>query len=429
VGRTAGCRGPGRPRETRLSDRAGASSAHTGRAAGKDGRSVYHARRVPGSVRLLLALAVVAGAGTIVTLRLLESSSPAATVACKPVKVLGSWPLAKLADQTIVVPAEETDVSALAPAARIGYGGAILFGSIAPADLGRQLRQLRADLPPQTGWLVMTDEEGGGIQRMANLVGSMPWASQMGATMTVAQIRALARRVGLKMSANGVDMDLAPVLDVDGRAVEPGVEDPDGFRSFSGSTKTVEADGVAFLQGLMAGHVVPVVKHFPGLGGVSRNTDDGPATTLPWSRLQTTAIPPFVAAIGAGVPAMMVSNAIVPGLTGDLPASLSPTAVTRELFGHLHFRGLIITDSLSAKAISDAPLSLTVPKASVEAIAAGDDMVLFNSTGTTSGDLALAAGVSHAIVAAVSSGALARGRLIAAAAKVLSAKQINVCSA
>jgi hypothetical protein len=70
-----------------------------------------------------------------------------------------------------------------------------------------------------------------------------------------------------------------------------------------------------------------------------------------------------------------------------------------------------------------------VPKASVEAIAAGDDMVLFNSTGTTSGDLALAAGVSHAIVAAVSSGALARGRLIAAAAKVLSAKQINVCSA
>jgi beta-N-acetylhexosaminidase len=103
--------------------------------------------------------------------------------------------------------------------------------------------------------------------------------------------------------------------------------------------------------------------------------------------------------------------------------------VTRELFGHLHFRGLIITDSLSAKAISDAPLSLTVPKASVEAIAAGDDMVLFNSTGTTSGDLALAAGVSHAIVAAVSSGALARGRLIAAAAKVLSAKQINVCSA
>jgi beta-N-acetylhexosaminidase len=333
-----------------------------------------------------------------------------------------------MADQVIVVPVEETDVSALEPAARIGYGGAILFGSAAPANLGQQLRQLRADLPPHLGWLVMTDEEGGGIQRMANLVGSMPWASQMGATMNPAQIRALATQVGLKMSANGIDMDLAPVVDIDGRAVEPGTEDPDGFRSFSGNTKAVEADGVAFLQGLLEGHVVPVVKHFPGLGGVSGNTDDRPATTLPWSRLQTTAIRPFVAAIRAGVPAVMVSNAIVPGLTGDLPASLSRTAVTGELYGHLHFRGLVITDSLSAKAISNGPLSLTVQGASVEAIAAGDDMVLFNSTGTTSGDLALAAGISRAIVAAVSSKSLARARLISAATKVLIAKHENVCA-
>ena len=102
--------------------------------------------------------------------------------------------------------------------------------------------------------------------------------------------------------------------------------------------------------------------------------------------------------------------------------------MTRELYVHLHFRGLIITDSLSAKAISDAPLSLTVPEASVDAIRAGDDMVLFNSTGTTSGDLALAGAVSTAIVTAVSSGTLARARLVTAAAKVLIAKQVNVCA-
>jgi beta-N-acetylhexosaminidase len=379
-------------------------------------------------IRVLVALIVLATAGTIVSLKMIKASSPAIKDSCNPVQVLGSWPLSKLADQTIVLPAEEDDVTALAPAARAGYGGIILFGTSAPANLGEELRQLRHDLPPHLGWLVMADEEGGGVQRMANLVGSMPWASQMGATMTPSQIRALARQVALKMSASGVNTDLAPVVDVDGRAVEPGAEDPDGFRSFSGNTKTVEADGVAFLQGLMAGNVVPVVKHFPGLGGASGNTDDGPASTLSWATLQSTAIPPFVAAIKAGVPAVMVSNAIVPGLTGDVPASLSRAAVTRELYVHLHFRGLIITDSLSAKAISDAPLSLTVPEASVDAIRAGDDMVLFNSTGTTSGDLALAGAVSTAIVTAVGSGTLARVRLVTAAAKVLIAKQINVCA-
>jgi beta-N-acetylhexosaminidase len=258
----------------------------------------------------------------------------------------------------------------------------------------------------------MTDEEGGGVQRMANLAGSMPWPSQMGATMSPAQIRVLARKVALKMSANGVDMDLAPVVDVDGRAVEPGATDPDGFRSFGGSTKVVEADGVAFLEGMLEGHVVPVVKHFPGLGGSTGNTDDGPASTLSWSTLESTAIPAFAAAVKAGVPAVMVSNAMVPGLTGDEPASLSRAAVTGELNAHLHFRGLIITDSLSAKAISDAPLSLTVPEASVEA----------------RGDLALAASVGRTIVAAVKSRQLARGRLISAVAKVLTASRINVCS-
>jgi beta-N-acetylhexosaminidase len=377
---------------------------------------------------VLLAVVTVATAGTIVSLKVFNAPSHAAITACHQSAGISAWSDSKLADQTIVVPAEETDVGALAPAARTGYGGMILFGTSAPVDLGQQLRALRDGVPSHLGWLVMTDEEGGGIQRMANLVGSMPWASQMGATMSPSQIRTLARQVALKMAAVGVDMDLAPVVDVDGRAVEPSAEDPDGFRSFSGSTKIVEADGIAFLRGLMEGHVLAVAKHFPGLGGASGNTDDGPASTLPWAKLQTVAIPTFAAAIKAQVPVVMVSNAIVPGLTGEDPASLSRAAVTRELYVHLHFHGLIITDSLSAKAISDAPLSLSVPEAAVEAIAAGEDMVLFNSTGTTSGDLAMAASVSKAIVAAVKAGKLARARLISAVTKVLAAKQVDICA-
>ena len=347
-------------------------------------------------------------------------------ISCTPTTALDTWPLQKLANQTIVFPVEETDVLAATDAAKAGYGGIILFGTTAPADLGNELATLRSDVPDDLGFVVMTDEEGGGIQRMANLVGSMPWAAQMGKTMTPAQIETLAESVGAKMLANGVSMDLAPVLDVDGRAVYPGQQDPDGFRSFSGNTSVVSADGVAFMEGMLGAGVVPVVKHFPGLGGVSQNTDYGPAWTLPWSTLQNVALPPFEAAIKAGAAAVMVSNARVLDLT-TLPASLSSRLVTGELRGALGFRGLIVTDSLSAGAITDPPLSLSVPKASVEALQAGDDMVLFGSTGSTNGDLALAASTSNAIVAAVDSGALPKSELVNAAAQVLAAKKINLC--
>jgi beta-N-acetylhexosaminidase len=248
----------------------------------------------------------------------------------------------------------------------------------------------------------------------------------MGAHWGTARITRVAESVGRNMLRNGVNMDLAPVLDVDGRAVEPGAQDPDGFRSFSGKTSVVSADGVAFMQGMVAGGVVPVVKHFPGLGGVSQNTDDGPAHTMAWPILEKVALPPFEAAIKGGAPAVMVSNASVPKFT-ELPASLSPGMVTRELRKDLGFKGLILTDSLSAGAITDPPLSLSVPEAAVDALVAGDDLVLYGLSDSTSQDLATAAATTNAIVAAVGDGKLSKTQIVDAVAQVLAAKKVNLC--
>ncbi len=314
----------------------------------------------------------------------------------------------------------------MAPAARAGYAGLLLFGARAPADLASQLAGLRRLVPGRLGWLVMTDEEGGAVQRMANLVGSLPWASQLGRSDTPARIETLAASLGRKMRANGVNMDLAPVLDVDGRAVVPGAADPDGFRSFSGRTAAVAADGVAFMKGMLAAGVIPVVKHFPGLGGVSRNTDDGPAWTLPWRTLQRVALPPFVAAIAARAPVVMMSNAKVRGFT-DQPASLSPKPAS-YLRQNLHFKGLIITDSLSAKAISHPPKPLSVAAATVRSLRAGDDLILYGPAASADGALAVARQTSAAIVAAVREKALPLSQLVAADSAVLAAKKINVCS-
>jgi beta-N-acetylhexosaminidase len=109
--------------------------------------------------------------------------------------------------------------------------------------------------------------------------------------------------------------------------------------------------------------------------------------------LQKTALAPFEKAIAGGVPAVMLSNASVPGLTA-LPASLSP-AVVSELRQQLGFRGLIVTDSLSAGAIS--AIHLSEPAAMVRALQAGADLVLNGSPGTPANSLAQAQRDSNAV--------------------------------
>ncbi|MDE3065707.1 MAG: hypothetical protein KGJ36_08545, partial [Acidobacteriota bacterium] len=236
------------------------------------------------------------------------ASSESARVSCAAA-VVTAWTLPALAAETVVVPVDASAVATMVPAARIGYGGLILFGSRAPATFASSLASVQAASASGYPLLVMTDEEGGGVWRLGNAVAPIPWAQDMGRTLTSTQIAALARRVGAQLSSLGVTVDLAPVLDLDARRVVPGPGDPDGLRSFGGSAALVAADATAFMTGLGAGGVTAVVKHFPGLGGSTVNTDVAPAATRPWSVLQTGGLVPFRRAIAAGAPAVMMSNA------------------------------------------------------------------------------------------------------------------------
>lgn len=233
------------------------------------------------------------------------------------------------------------------------------------------------------------------------------------------------------MAGLGVKMDLAPVADVDARP-GPSASNPDGQRSFSGDALVASSFTVAFMNGLSQGGVIPVVKHFPGLGGATGNTDNGPASTAPLSSLQSTGLRPFRAAIAAGAPAVMVANASVPGLT-NLPASLAPQVITGLLRRQLGFNGLVLTDSLSAGAITSAGYDLQ--QAAVASIAAGADMVLFGST-LTSAQAALLSpahvdanlrAMSASIASAVSDGRIAVSRLDSADMHVLGAQHLSLC--
>lgn len=352
-------------------------------------------------------------------------SLEATRAACSNTSVLSKWSSARLAFLTLAVPVEESSVAGAAPEVKEGVGGLLLFGAKAPSSLGKQLGSLETDSPAHHGLLVMTDEEGGEIQRMSNLVGSLPWPAWMGAHWTPAQITAAVEKVARKMHSARVNTDLAPVLDVDGRNVPPGDSDPDGWRSFSGKTSVVDKDGVAYMDGLLAAGEIPVVKHFPGLGGASGNTDVEAAHTLPWSTLKKVALPPFLRALAAGAPAVMVSNATVPGLS-TFPASLSPAVIAKELVQKLGFHGLIMTDSLSAVAISAAGFSL--PAAAVQALRAGADMVLFGLGATPRATSQETSSIEKAILSALAQRTLSRSRLVAAGAAVLGVRHVKLCS-
>jgi beta-N-acetylhexosaminidase len=373
-------------------------------------------------VRVLRALVGAAIVALVIGPAVAEPSRPRAEQdSCTVAGVVDGWSLRRLARQTVVVPVEETDVLAVSRQVSSGAGGVLLFGSSAPTDLGSDLDRLSDKAPDGIRPFVMSDEEGGAVQRMPNLVGRIPSARTMGQTMTPRQIRHLAHRVGDRMIGAGVTMDLAPVLDLDD-GPGPDADHPIGTRSFSIKVKVATRDGLAFATGLLRAGVVPVVKHFPGLGETSPSTDVAPASTKPWRNLKKHGLRPFATAVSDGVPAVMVSNASVPGLT-DQPSSLSRVVTQRVLRHRLGFRGLIITDSLSAGAISGA--GFTIRRATVAALRAGADMVLFNAE---PGDVG---GVMRATVArivyAVRHDYLSRARLETAVVRILKTKNAPVC--
>ncbi len=341
------------------------------------------------------------------------------SLVCSNASVINTWSLRRRAAQLVIVPVEETNVLTVSPSVKNGVGGVILFGNYAPPNLSNGLKLLKSQSLGHITPLVMTDEEGGGVQRMANLVGNLPWARTMARTMSPTAVTSLATRIGHNMALNGITMDLAPDLDL-ASGPGPDATHTDGPRSFSPNPTVATTYGLAFAKGLSDAGIIPVVKHFPGEGSATANTDVGPASTPPLAVLQAHDLLPFEAAIKQGLPALMVGNATVPGLSNN-PASMSSATIQGLLRNRLGFHGLVMTDSLSAGAIADRNIS--VPAASVRSIKAGADMIMFNALHPN----ALSQAVIQQIVQATQQGTLPLNRLNSAVGHVLQAKKISLC--
>ncbi len=251
-------------------------------------------------------------------------------------------------------------------------GGVILFPSTGsrPRALAEQLAGLRsaADAGGQPTPLVMIDQEGGEVKR---LPASPPDRSPPElAAAGAAEARAEGAATGSALKALGIDVDLAPVLDV-----PSSTESFIASRAFGADASQVAELGAAFSAGLQREGVAATAKHFPGLGTAIVNTDEAPSP-IEASRAQLAdGLEPFRTAIADGVALVMVANATYPAYDGTRPASQSRQVVEALLRRELGFDGVVITDDLGAGALVGAGIGEA--EAAVGAAAAGADLLLF----------------------------------------------------
>lgn len=327
--------------------------------------------------------------------------------------VVSRLPLPQLAGQRIVAgfAGREAPAPVKEMIHRGELAGVILFSANLPGraeDRQLVLRLQAIPRPPglRDPLLVMVDQEGGLVKR----IGGPPTASaeQMGRRGA-----AFSRRQGRATAANlrdlGIDVDLAPVLDV----TRPGGTIAETERGFGSTASRVSATALPFAAGLQSGDVAATAKHFPGLGAAPENTDFA-AQRIELSRRTLRAVDeaPYRRFVDNGGAMVMLSTAIYPAFSPN-PAAFARPIATGELRSRLGFEGVSITDALESVAVRKfgGPA-----RAGTAAARAGTDLLLF-------ADYGAAARARRALVARLRDGDLDRGEFERSIERTLDLRQ------
>jgi len=284
-----------------------------------------------------------------------------------------------------------------------GLGGVVLYAW--NVESAEQLRALTSDLlSERPDLLIAIDEEGGDVTRLEAATGSSyPGNAALGVVDDIQLTERVAASLGAELAGAGVNLDFAPVADVNTNPQNPVI----GIRSFGSEGDLVARHVAASVRGLQSAGVAACAKHFPGHGDTSEDSH----LALPVvDSIDEVALTPFRAAIDAGVQAIMTAHIVVRSV-GDDPATMSRPILHDLLRGELGYTGLVVTDALEMKAIS---ATVGVEEGAVRAVAAGADALclghdLFDES---------VVGVRDAMIAGVRSGRVSEERLAAAAGRV-----------
>ncbi len=261
---------------------------------------------------------------------------------------------------------------------------------------------------------IAVDQEGGTISHLRDGFTVFPVPALLTATGDTDLAERVGRAMAQEMRAVGVNMDLAPVADLETNPNNPIIK----RRAFGNDPQMTSPILAGFISGMQGGYVLATAKHFPGHGDSSSDSHTGlPIIPLSRERLESVELAPFRAAIAADVSTVMVAHIWYPALEPqkDLPASMSHNIVTGLLREEMGYQGLIVTDALDMDAIDTV---YSYPNAAMTAIKAGVDLVIAAHVSLE----AQAAGI-QAVIDAVRSGEISEERINESVRRILAAKE------
>lgn len=258
---------------------------------------------------------------------------------------------------------------------------------------------------------ISIDQEGGMVARITEGIALMPGQMAIAAAGSIEDAYQAAYISGVELRSMGINMNFAPVLDVNNNAANPVI----GVRSFGESPQSVAAYGARSIAGVQDAGISATAKHFPGHGDTDTDSHlDLPVITHDRERVERVELIPFRAAIAAGVDAMMSAHIYFPALEPErLPVTLSRAVLSGLLRQELGYDGMIVTDCMEMDAIA---ANYGTVDAAVMAVEAGADLVLISHTAH------LQAGAFEALLAAVQSGRISEARIDESVTRLLKYK-------
>jgi beta-N-acetylhexosaminidase len=250
-------------------------------------------------------------------------------------------------------------------------GGVILFSRNLESveqivELTNELQRASSTSP----LLISIDQEGGRVSRLPKGFTIFPPCELLGRCNSSELAYAAAATIAKELKAVGINMNMAPVLDVNSNPDNPVI----GDRAFSSVPEEVGEMALVTAAGLQDNKVVACGKHFPGHGDTNADSHkELPVVDASRERLEAIEFPPFRRAAAAGVATMMTAHVLYKGLDDQLPATLSPAIITNLLREEMRYEGVVLTDDLEMHAIVD---HYGVGDAAVRAILAGCDVLL-----------------------------------------------------
>ena len=259
----------------------------------------------------------------------------------------------------------------------------------------------------KTPLMISMDAEWGVGMRLDS-VPKFPWNMSLGAIKNDLLIEKIGLEIGYQFKRLGIHMNFAPVIDINTNPKNPII----GNRSYGENKINVSEKGISFTKGIQSNNVLATAKHFPGHGDTSKDSHlTLPTINFDEKRIKKVELYPFKKLIDDGLSAVMIAHLNVPSLEKEnmLPSTLSKNIIEKTLIKELNFNGLIITDALEMKGVSE----FTKKNVDLMAFLAGNDILLMSSD--------ISKGIKS-IKKSIKKGKISEQRLARSVKKILKAK-------